>query len=148
MIELHFLDYEFLSSKIINRSTVENIDKSARESKASDFLESAEKRRAKLDKTISIDIEKNASACQAELFKKKSGAENRNSQNLKHFNFKSTLTCPFSPSINEKKINLLVCLSETYRGRTRHLSFIFHVGFIPDEDNIWILANRLFPYFF
>jgi len=44
MLELYFLDYEFLSSKIINCSTVENIDKSARERKASDFLESAEKR--------------------------------------------------------------------------------------------------------
>ena len=55
---MYFIDYEFFSSKIINRATVENIDKSVGENKASDFLESAEERRTILDHEIALNIEK------------------------------------------------------------------------------------------
>ena len=58
ILELYFIDYEFFSSKIINRTTVENIDKSVGENKASEFLESAEERRTILDDEIALNIEK------------------------------------------------------------------------------------------
>jgi hypothetical protein len=57
MLELYFLNYEFFS-KIINRGSVETIDKSSRENNASDFLKSAEERRTALDQEIYVNIEK------------------------------------------------------------------------------------------